>query len=204
MTESKIDLTDRLRREKRWEEAAQYKDSTAKKLRDGGMKRGAANQEAWEAMAEKYPPIEAPEEDEPDLEFTPEEIAHLSPGSLENFPEDVSWVYSHLELRDADIGSAPSAGAVGLLSWARANKADYFAKILPRAIQLQEKQSDQDAMAEQERLRIDRLFSQVQGGDLLENVLKESAAVEKLKAAKGFAKRDYSGFVAYLEGLIKG
>ena len=42
MAESKIDLTDRLRRENRWEEAAQYKDSTAKELRDGGMKRGEA------------------------------------------------------------------------------------------------------------------------------------------------------------------
>ncbi len=204
MTESKIDLTDRLKREGRWEEASLFKDEKIKELRTTGLKRPEAQDKAWEAMEMQFPPIEIPQEDELDWEFTPEEIAHLSPGSLENFPEDVSWVYSHLELRDADIGSAPSAGAVGLLGWARANRADFFSKILPRAIQLQEKQSDQDAMAEQEHLRIDRLFRQVQGGDLLEDIMKESDAVKELKAAKGFAKHDYSGFAAYLEGLIEG
>ena len=163
MTESKIDLTDRLRREKRWEEAAQYKDSTAKQLRDGGMKRGEANEAAWESMAEKYPPLAAPQEEESnqDLEFSAEQTAGLPPGSLEDFFTDADWVYGNLERGEVDPATAPSSGALALLKWATRNKNDFFGKIVPRALAtpdpLREARREEKAMAAAEHRRIDRL-----------------------------------------------
>lgn len=57
MNESRIDLTDRLRTEGRWAEASQFKDQELRKLRVGGMSKSEASETAWEAMAEKYPPL---------------------------------------------------------------------------------------------------------------------------------------------------
>ncbi len=57
MSESKIELTERLRREGRWAEASKFKDETVKKLREGGMKRSEANEQAWEEMAQAFPPL---------------------------------------------------------------------------------------------------------------------------------------------------
>ena len=39
MNESKIELTERLRREGRWPEASKFKDAAVKDFRDKGMKR---------------------------------------------------------------------------------------------------------------------------------------------------------------------
>jgi hypothetical protein len=57
MDESKIELTERLRREYRWEEAAKLKDSARADFRANGIQRQEANEAAWEAMAEAYPPL---------------------------------------------------------------------------------------------------------------------------------------------------
>ena len=61
MNESKVELTDRLRREGRWSEASKLKDTALADFRAKGMKRDEAGAAAWEAMAEAYPPL--PEED---------------------------------------------------------------------------------------------------------------------------------------------
>jgi hypothetical protein len=55
MNESKIDLTERLRREGRWAEASKYKDEVVKKLRASGLKRCEAGEQAWQEMAEAFP-----------------------------------------------------------------------------------------------------------------------------------------------------
>jgi hypothetical protein len=57
MTESKIALTERLRREGRWPEASKFKDEVKTKLRAEGMKRAEAGEQAWQEMAEKFPPL---------------------------------------------------------------------------------------------------------------------------------------------------
>jgi len=57
MEESKIELTERLRRENRWAEASQFKDEMVRTFRSKGMKRAEAGEEAWRRMAEKYPPL---------------------------------------------------------------------------------------------------------------------------------------------------
>jgi hypothetical protein len=57
--ESKSELFDRLRREGRWAEASRFKDEAIKEFRSKGMGRAEANKQAWEAMAEKFPPLPA-------------------------------------------------------------------------------------------------------------------------------------------------
>lgn len=67
MTESKIELTERLRREGRWGEASRFKDTTVKEFRKG-MTRADATEAAWEAMAKAFPPL-------PPAERSPESSA---------------------------------------------------------------------------------------------------------------------------------
>jgi hypothetical protein len=57
MNESKIGLTERLRREGRWGDASKFKDEALKELRSKGMKRDKASEAAWEAMEQAYPPM---------------------------------------------------------------------------------------------------------------------------------------------------
>ncbi len=59
MNESKIALTERLRREGRWNAASKFKDEALKDLRSNGMKRDQASEAAWEAMEQAYSPIAA-------------------------------------------------------------------------------------------------------------------------------------------------
>ena len=56
--ESKFAATHRLRREGRWDDAAEYKGATIEELRGEGLKRAKAQDEAWKRMIEKYPPLE--------------------------------------------------------------------------------------------------------------------------------------------------
>lgn len=207
MIESKIVISNRLRKEGRWGEASLFKDDKIKVLRDSGMHRPEAQTAAWEAMEKQYPPIEIPEADGSAVEFAPEAIALLPPGSLGDFIMDATWAYNSLELGDADIGSAPSAGAVGLLGWARGNRNDFYGKILPKALQLQEKQQGEDeAAAEMVRRNhehIDELCGQTDLRDWLTGIRDVKNAESELKAAKGFDEKDDKGFAAYLRSLIE-
>ena len=63
MNESKIELTERLRREGRWAEASLFKDRKVKELRSQGVKRPQAADQAWEAMATEFPPLPKPAPD---------------------------------------------------------------------------------------------------------------------------------------------
>ena len=56
MTESKIVLTERLRKQGVWDEASKFRDSVRKRLQSEGQSRREANERAWEAMAKEYPP----------------------------------------------------------------------------------------------------------------------------------------------------
>ncbi len=73
MTESKMELTERLRREGRWSEASRFKDETVRKLRREGRKRTEAIEQAWAAMAASFPPLvptPTAEDDEPGATVT--------------------------------------------------------------------------------------------------------------------------------------
>lgn len=57
MNESKIVLTERLRREGRWTEASKFKDTVLAECREKGFKRDQASEAAWDAMEQAFPPI---------------------------------------------------------------------------------------------------------------------------------------------------
>lgn len=59
MNESKIALTERLRREGKWSAASKFKDDALRDFRAKGMKRDEASDAAWEAMEQAYPPTDA-------------------------------------------------------------------------------------------------------------------------------------------------
>lgn len=56
--ESKIDLTDRLRSEKRWASASLFKDRRIKQMVSEGVSRREARDRAWTEMAAKFPPLD--------------------------------------------------------------------------------------------------------------------------------------------------
>jgi hypothetical protein len=57
VNESKIALTERLRREGRWNAASKFKDDALRDFRAKGMKRDEASEAAWDAMEQAFPPI---------------------------------------------------------------------------------------------------------------------------------------------------
>ena len=101
MNESKIELTERLRREGRWAEAAKFKETARADFRAKGAKRAEAVEAAWEAMAEAYPAL-------PEAEAAAASISVRVQG-LGDIPE--SW------------GELPSNTALQAeLSWCQANR----------------------------------------------------------------------------------
>lgn len=151
MKESRIDATDRLRREGRWGEASLRRDEARKQLRSEGKNRREANDEAWEAMLEQFPPLPAPTAALTNaLDLADADVAILDRlAAVEpDIARDAAWVYSHLEHPRVQIESAPSLGAWGLLRAARSDPQKFLATIL-RAIPAPASRPKQ-AYAEQE------------------------------------------------------
>ena len=136
--ESRIAATHRLQREGRWDEASRYRDEVRRELRSEGKKRADANDGAWAAMLEEFPPLTTgtvagkPAEPEDDLDLEPL-LAKLN-GKAPDLPEDVLWVYTNLANKRAIPNDAPGPGAWALLSWARSNKDHFFQQMLPKAM----------------------------------------------------------------------
>lgn len=156
MTESKIELTERLRRESRWEEASRFKDTAVKDFRDKGMKRSEASEAAWEAMATAFPPLPPAAgtdalggSDEGDNELIDVDV--MAAKQPHDFARDVQWVYAHLADRNVQPQNAPTAGAWALLIWARQYKNRFFEQVLPKA---QSDTSDEDEMVKAEKKSI--------------------------------------------------
>jgi hypothetical protein len=172
MQESKIELTERLRREERWSEASAFKDEYVKKLRAEGMKRALAVEQAWEKMAELYPPLPVIEPVQPDVQPA-EELADVELAALlkksddngANLVRDTLWVYQNLENHSAQPSDAPGLGAWSLLKWAREYRNRFFEQILPKAMAAElrgegEKRRHKDMGIEE----VERILEQVTGG----------------------------------------
>jgi len=98
MNESRIELTERLRREGRWSEASQFKDQVLRGLREEGMKRNEAGDEAWRQMAAAFPAL-------------PEQDVVVASGRVQGLGIPESW------------GAIPSnASLQSELSWVTANR----------------------------------------------------------------------------------
>jgi hypothetical protein len=116
-------LTERLRREGRYNEAFRQKDEIIRELRDGGMKRKEAGDEAWRRMAAEFPPLAAraaPESTAPPTTANPSaplaESSSTTPvpastGVAGDTPIPVAW------------GTIPDTAPLGVeVEWAHQNR----------------------------------------------------------------------------------
>jgi hypothetical protein len=74
MAESKIELTDRWRREGNWPAAMKFKERAIKDFRAEGLKGPEAKEAAWEATARAFPPLPAAEDLPADPPVSPEDM----------------------------------------------------------------------------------------------------------------------------------
>ncbi len=112
MNESKIEATDRLRREGRWAEASQFKDETIKRLRAEGRKK-EANEVAWAEMIAAFPPLETKPAASVFLDISSEDpdlirrLATVKP----DWDRDVMWAYQVFPAPTVQLSLAPSLSA---------------------------------------------------------------------------------------------
>jgi hypothetical protein len=179
MNESKIGITERLRREGRWDEATQYKDSVLVECREKGMKRSEASEAAWQAMVERYPPITAVETPAKSTETLGTEIGRIEglsdvPASWGDLPAnaslqaEIAWCQANrlrvVEERanglvlvhlDRARTPAPSWAALG---WLETSIRVYSKYIDVVAKALKDEENEQE-MVKRERLAIDEIRS---------------------------------------------
>lgn len=159
MNESKIALTERLRREGRWAEASKFKDTALADFRAKGMNRVEAGAAAWAAMAEAYPPLPEAEATTASGSGRVRGLGDLPP-SWPNLPDNASlhtelaWVQSNrlrvVEERPsgATVVRLDRAGAAApswaALSWLETSIRSYakFVEICAKALASQEVESD--------------------------------------------------------------
>jgi hypothetical protein len=175
--ESKIELTERLRKEGRWSEASVFKDAEVKRLRSEGVRSVEAKEQAWRLMAEKFPPLA--QEDRlpigqplhaafadpapgaraasaatsatangPDVDAV---LEKLDDGAPPDLVRDTLWVYQHLENKAVRPDQAPSRGAWSLLRWAREYRSRFFEQFLPKTAKDADDSTDHDLVAAEEK-----------------------------------------------------
>ena len=145
MTESKITVTDRLRREGKWEEASLWRDEKRKELRSTGQSRADANEESWQAMIDQFPPLPGSGEDQSPGGYYSIELVDVNSGDFDDQADlvrDTLWAYESLCMKGVEAEDAPSLGAWSLLNWARQNRNRFFEVLLPKAMAAKEKQPD--------------------------------------------------------------
>ena len=139
MAESKITSTDRLRKEGRWEAASQWRDERRKKLRAEGVSRTEANKIVWQELAKQFPPLPRSADQSSGGDHAVE-LLDIDPDAYDGqsgCAGDIGWVYTNLAVKSAVPHQAPSAGAWGLLQWARRNSDKFFplwAKTMPEQV----------------------------------------------------------------------
>ena len=174
MNESKIELTERLRRENRWPEAANFKETARTDFRAKGMKRAEAAEAAWEAMAEAFPPLSVAEAlaDPGAPEGT---TTHAPPVPWPDLPTDadfadeVRWVHSQYIriIEETARGRAihwerattppPSTGACSLARWAAENRTAFYKDMLPRVMAKVDDQAEEEAKIRRERMALEEI-----------------------------------------------
>ena len=133
MNESKIDLTHRLQREDKWKEASLFKDETIKRLRSDGKTRSEAQEAAWEAMEEQFPPCSTKEDPSTEVAFLGQ-FDGVAASTPESYFRDATWAYDRLAISDMEPSDAPSPGAWSLLHWAKQNQDRFFEQIMPKVL----------------------------------------------------------------------
>ncbi len=132
MMESKINLTHRLEREGRWDEASRFKDEHISELRAEGKPRKEAQQAAWEALEKQFPPLEAEPAGSEEGAY-PADLTETGALGSSDFHDDAKWVYQHIAVADVKPEDAPTPGAWALLKWAKRNEDRFFEQVMPKA-----------------------------------------------------------------------
>jgi hypothetical protein len=185
MTESKIELTERLRHEGRWSEASQFKDEALRKLRSDGMTKADAADEAWRRMAAQYPPLahigepvpEGPKtatadpsptqwprdtEHDIDIDALLDRLGDRRPSDL---IRDTLWAYENLANRRIKANDAPSCGAWALLEWARQYRNRFFEQVLPKAMLNRPSEDEENVRREKTKIAdIEGILEQLNEG----------------------------------------
>jgi hypothetical protein len=117
--ESKAELTDRLRREGRWDAFVRRREEL--------KSQNVPAEEAWHTAAEEFPPLEtASDAGGSTCEMIPEEDAEslwekLQKNGWPDMHQIVAWVFNALDMPDMHPADAPSGSAWSLLMWVRAS-----------------------------------------------------------------------------------
>lgn len=136
--ESKIEATERLRREGRWDKASQFRDEQRIRLKEQGFSSTDAKEKAWELMLEAFPPKPLATPESP---LSPDVAVQAESQGTGDWVRDVFWVYENIENKNP--GVAPGHGAVAMLTWARQNPARFFDSLLPKAMVMIEKRTEE-------------------------------------------------------------
>ena len=155
MKESKINLTHRLRREGRWDEASRFKDDWIAQLRSKGKPRKEAQQAAWEAMERRFPPQETAESASTVQEELDTELKELTDLASPSFLADAGWVYQRLSVKGVKPEDAPSPGAWALLQWAKLNQNRFFEHVMPKVVSSKKKMAMEASEELPEELKFD-------------------------------------------------
>lgn len=174
--ESKIELTERLRREGRWPEASKFKDTALADFRAKGMKRDEASEEAWAAMAEAYPPLPVAEVPVEPAAGAPEAVTtDATPIPWSDLPTDadfdaeVRWVHQQYILIIEETPRSrvihweratkkpPSTGACSLARWAADNRTAFYKDLLPRTMAKANANQEEEVNIREEKKSIEEL-----------------------------------------------
>jgi hypothetical protein len=151
--ESKIEATDRLRREGRWSEASAFRDEEQQRLRADGFGHREATEASWHSMIDRFPALpksaafEAPSQPQ-SIDAFPEDFQ----GKSADLVRDIQWVYANLDQSSVVPADAPTSGAWHMLTWARAKRDRFFEVMLPKTIKAK---PDDEADEEHDQKLID-------------------------------------------------
>ena len=160
-TESRIDVTHRLQAEGRWDEATVYRSKLRKEQKAAGKTKAEANEVAWAAMIEEFPPLPEPAADPHTDEIAGgEDMSQLLSRTAEDIvdlPRDILWVYGRLADKSTKPQDAPSSGAWDLLVWSRRYRSRFFENLLPKALAAKPKELEEAGIAKDTKLKIEHL-----------------------------------------------
>ncbi|MBC8354932.1 MAG: hypothetical protein H8E66_23380 [Planctomycetes bacterium] len=187
MNESRIEATDRLRREGRWSEASKFKDATVKRLRAEGKPKAEASELAWREMMTKYSPLPSsepqPKSDDPlSLEGADPEVIDRLAEVAPDWDRDVRWTYTNFAHPNPRIETAPSLSAWGLLGFARGEPNKFFSQILPPVMAAaDEAKSDEPAYVDSDPGLADlkKMAAQVQAAEAAKRAREAEATTAK-------------------------
>ncbi len=171
MNESKIALTERLRREGNWSAASKFKDGALRDFRAKGMKRDEASDAAWKAMEQAYPPtdtvasttdIRAEEPIDAQVQGLSEiPIGWPQPPANASLHAEISWVSANrLRVRDGtgvDLSKALSpAPSYSALSWLETS-IQFPSKFADISVKATAQQDDEKEHIRREKMAIEEI-----------------------------------------------